>query len=217
MIHGDSYRFILIHILLQECIATIPPIPYRDSEIDVDSFNMIRDMDHVMFGRPELIFKVKLKAYNDVESHTHEIPLIFFSALERVQLDPADEMHRLGDIIQLYEPGPLPALEPIMHVGFLCHVLCRAPLMPCYMGGSDYPTIPHHFARSARVRHGRADRQKGSGDGSKLYEVNMWMWKFGRGHPRPRGVYEAERIRSAFASASRAKQHESRKRTRDLE
>ncbi len=170
-----------------------------------------------MFGRPELIFKVKLKAYNDVESHTHEIPLIFFSALERVQLDPADEMHRLGDIIQLYEPGPLPALEPIMHVGFLCHVLCRAPLMPCYMGGSDYPTIPHRFARSARVRHGRADRQKGSGDGSKLYEVNMWMWKFGRGHPRPRGVYEAERIRSAFASASRAKLHESRKRTRDLE
>ena len=124
-------------------------------------------MDHVMFGRPELIFKVKLKAYDDVESHTHEIPLIFFSSLERVQLDPADEMHRLGDIIQLYEPGPLPALVPIMHVGFLCHVtLCRAPLMPCYMGGSDYPTIPLHFARSARVRHGRADRQKG-----------LWRWQ----------------------------------------
>ena len=72
-----------------------------------------------MFGRPELIFKVKLKAYNDVESHTHEIPLIFFSALERVQLDPADEMHRLGDIIQLYEPGPLPApkLSPSCTLG----------------------------------------------------------------------------------------------------
>ena len=85
MIHIDSYRIMLIHTLIQECIATIPPIPYRDSEIDVDSFNMIRDMDHVMFGRPELIFKVKLKAYNDVENHTHEIPLIFFSALERVR------------------------------------------------------------------------------------------------------------------------------------
>ena len=52
MIHIDSYRIMLIHTLIQECIATIPPIPYRDSEIDVDSFNMIQDMDHVMFGRP---------------------------------------------------------------------------------------------------------------------------------------------------------------------
>lgn len=65
---------------------------------------------------------VKLKPYNAAEADALEIPLVFFSALERVQLDPEDEMHRIGDIIQLYEPGPLPALEPIMHVGFLSHV-----------------------------------------------------------------------------------------------
>ncbi len=28
-------------------------------------------------------------------------------------------MQRIGDIIRLYEPGPYPALEPMMHVGFL--------------------------------------------------------------------------------------------------
>ena len=99
-------------------------------------------MDKVMFGRPELIFKVKLKRYNGDKDDFLEIPLIFFSAFERVRLDPDDEMHKLGDIIQLYEPGPLPALEPIMHVGFLSHVLCRVPLVPCYMEGSDHPTIP---------------------------------------------------------------------------
>ena len=211
MIHIDSYMFILIHIWLQECIAIIPLIPYRDSEIDVDSFNMIRDMDHVMFGRPELIFKVKLKAYNDVENHTHEIPLIFFSALERVQLDLADEMHRLGDIIQLYEPGPLPALEPIMHVGFLC-----ARRHWCLVKWEAVTIQQSHIALPD-LQECVTDSQKRSGDGGKLYEVNLWKWKFGRGHPRPRGVDEAEQIRSAFASAARAKQHESRKRTRDLE
>ncbi len=167
-----------------------------------------------MFGRPELIFKVKLKRYNGDKDGFLEIPLIFFSAIERVRLDPDDEMHKLGDIIQLYEPGPLPALEPIMHVGFLSHVLCRVPLVPCYMEGSDHPTIPRRFARSSRVRHGRADRNQGSGDGSRLYEVNMWMWNFGRGVPRSRTVSEAERIRAEYASATRTMQHATRKRNR---
>jgi len=85
----------------------------------------------------------------------------------------------MGEIILLYEPGPLPALEPIMHVGFLSHVLCRVPLVPCYMDGNEHPTIPRRFYRSSRVQHGRADRHESSGDGSRLYEVNMWMWKFG--------------------------------------
>ena len=112
----------------------------------------------------------------------------------RVQLETDDPMHQMGDIIQLYEPGPLPALEPILHVGFLGHVLCRVPLIPCYMGGSEHPTVPHRFARSSKVPNGRADRHDGTGDGSRLYEVNMWMWKFGRGMPRSRTVAEAERI-----------------------
>ena len=145
------------------------------------------------------------------------IPLIFISAFERVKLDPDDEMHKIGDIIQLYEPGPLPAFEPIMHVGFLSHVLCRVPLVPCFMDGSDHPTIPRRFARSSRIRHGRADRNQGTGDGSRLYEVNMWMWKFGRGTVRSRSVAEAERIRAAYASATRSLQHATRKRNRDKE
>ena len=41
--------------------ATIPPILYRDTEIDVEKFNIIEDMNEVMFGRPRLLFKVKLR------------------------------------------------------------------------------------------------------------------------------------------------------------
>ena len=121
-----------------------------------------------MFGRPELMFKVKLKPYGEIRNKSMELPLIFFSAFERVALESDDQMHGMGNIIQLYEPGPLPALEPIMHVGFLSHVLCKVPLIPCFMDGSDHPTIPRRFARSSKINHGRADRQPGTGDGSSF-------------------------------------------------
>ena len=201
----------------QECFATIPPIPYRDSEIDVKKFNIVEDMDKVMFGRPHLLFKVKLRKYGGNEFDIFEIPLVYFSAFGRVQLETDDQMHQMGDIIQLYEPGPLPALEPILHVGFLAHVLCRVPLIPCYIGGSEHPTVPHRFARSSKVSNGRADRHNGTGDGSRLYEVNMWMWKFGRGMPRSRSVAETERIREACNSFAKSKGHTTRKRNHSSE
>ena len=37
-------------------------------------------------------------------------------------------MQRVEGIIQPYEPGPYPAHEPILHVGFLAHVLCSVPV-----------------------------------------------------------------------------------------
>ena len=86
-----------------------------------------------MFGRAELLFTIKLKRRN---GEVFEIPLVCFSAFERVQLESDNEMHKMGDIIQLYEPGSLPVHEPIICVGFLSHVLCRVPLIPCYMDGS---------------------------------------------------------------------------------
>ena len=65
----------------QECFATIPPIPYRDSEIDVEKFNIIEDMDKVMFGRPQLLFKVKLRKYGGNKIDPFEVPLFFFLPL----------------------------------------------------------------------------------------------------------------------------------------
>ena len=225
-IHSSTF-FILFHTVsnyFQECFATTP-LPYRDIEIDPDEFNIIEDMDQVMFGRSELIFKVTLKRYIVAANHsiitseedTLEIPFIFFSAFERVILDDSDSLHRMGKIILLYAPGPLQALEPIMHVGFLSHVLCRVPLVPCYMDGNEHPTIPRCFSRSSRVQHGRADIYESSGDGSRLYEVNMWMWKFGRGMPRSRTVAETERLRASFAIAKRVLQQKTRKRNRNFE
>ena len=167
-----------------------------------------------MFGRPELLFTIKIRKFS---GEIFEIPLVFFSAFERVVLETDDQMHQMGDIIQLYEPGPLPALEPILHVGFLSHVLCRVPLVPCYMGGSEHPTVPHCFARSSKVPHGRADRNEGTGDGSRLYEVNMWMWKFGRGMPRSRTVADTERIRASYESLAKSQGQKTRKRNQSCD
>ncbi len=56
-------------------------------------------MHSVMFGRPELMFKVKLKPYGEIRDESMELPLIFFSAFENVALEYDEKMHRMGNII----------------------------------------------------------------------------------------------------------------------
>ena len=74
---------------------------------------MVQDMDDVMFGRPELLFRCKFRprATFDNESsddgdEVFELPPIFFSAFERTNLSPRNPRQRDRGIIQLYEPGP---------------------------------------------------------------------------------------------------------------
>ena len=72
--------FVLSALFLQECIATIPPFPFRNSSTDPESFNLIHDMDNVMFGRSELLFTVKLRPYTSRPADILDVPLILFSA-----------------------------------------------------------------------------------------------------------------------------------------
>ncbi len=98
-----SYYFILFQtisycfISIEECFAIISPLPYRnsDNDLNVDNFNIVRDMDLVMFERPEWMFKVKLKLYCDISAHIIENLLIFF---KRVAPNPDDEMHRMENM-----------------------------------------------------------------------------------------------------------------------
>ena len=53
----------------------------------------------------------------------------------------------------------------------------------CYVGGNGTPTLPWPYEigdRDGAV----ADTSAGRGNGSWLYELNVWMWAYGRGHPR---------------------------------
>ena len=64
--------------------------------------------------------------------------------------------------------------------------------------------------------------RKVAGNCMKLYEVNTWMWKFGRGTSRSIAamewsVYDMEHMRSSLSFTARAKQLEIRKHNRNLQ
>ena len=69
-------------------------------------------------------------------------------------------------------------------------------------------------SRTTQFPFGRADSRKNKGDGSKLYEVNTWLWEFGRGKPRTRTVADEELEREAALERSRREAWKSRKRQR---
>ena len=86
---------------------------------------------------------------------------------------------------------------------YLCraeNVLGRVPMMPCFVAGNSTPTLPHQFGdRDGAV----ADTSAGRGNGSRLYELNLWMWRYGRGQPLHVTVAEAEQRRKERTSDAR--------------
>ena len=67
-------------------------------------------------------------------------------------------------------------------------MLGRAPLVPLFLKGSAIPTIPHKWRhlKGSAFQFGTADAAAADGSrGSNVYEVNPWLWQFGRGR-RPR-------------------------------
>ena len=67
------------------------------------------------------------------------------------------------------------------------NILGRAPLMRCYLEGGQHNTIPHSMAakRERYFAEGHADRSGAPGTGSKVFEFNWHMWRWGR--PAPGG------------------------------
>jgi len=51
----------------------------------------------------------------------------------------------------------------------------------------------------------KADSRQGNGTGSKLFEVNIWLWRYGRSLPRKHTVEEAEEMRRKRLVDSRKK------------
>ena len=69
------------------------------------------------------------------------------------------------------------------------------PLFPCFLQGNATLTIPHklrHLKGSA-FQYGTAEAAAADGRrGSNVYEVNPWLWQFGRGRPRLGGLTVSE-------------------------
>ncbi len=84
---------------------------------------------------------------------------------------------------------------PSLHICRIGNVLGCVPLMPCYISGNTHPTLPRRFGNRTppSYRSGAsADFSVGRGNGSRLYELNLWMWRYGRGQPQKVTVEEAE-------------------------
>ena len=86
------------------------------------------------------------------------------------------------------------------------NVLGRVPLIPCYLNGNSLNTIPHwHSFRSRIPLEAAADSRPDSGTGSSLFEVSIWMWKYGRTFPREFSVEDAVATKKKRVQESRAR------------
>ncbi len=126
-------------------------------------------------------------------------------------------------IKKLYEPSPVPTL----YVGRIEDLLGQVPLFPCFLHGNATSTIPNKYAprqpEKQAFEFGCADgASQGSRRGSHVYEINTWLWNYGRLKPRVGGfsVAKTEKIRkhSRSETSRRAwKTRQARKRAADEE
>jgi hypothetical protein len=168
----------------------------------------------VWYARPQLFFNCTLcptgfKASVNGGSHK-EVSQVYFSTFEPIDLTPDSIMQRAG-VPMLYDSASNPRL-PCLYICPVANVLGRPPLIQCFIGGNRHPTIPFCFKDDRRIGHGSADTQRDRGNGSRLYEVNIWMWRYGRGRPRMVSIADAERIRAERVCESRTRAAETRKR-----
>jgi hypothetical protein len=191
---------------LQDTLCLIAPYPFRLEPLD--EFDPLSDFDmtggdDVWFARRQLFFSCSLCPTGQMEdkSSHREVSLVFFSTFEPISL-PRDSYLQKSGIPMLFEPAA-PQL-PTLYVCPVENVLGRVSLLPCYMmaRGNKQNTIPHalryHVPTGAS-----ADSRPNSGTGSRLFEVNIWMWRYGRAFPRKITVKDAQEMRRSRVAESR--------------
>jgi hypothetical protein len=90
-------------------------------------------------------------------------------------------------VVKLYEPSPTQCL----YVAPAENMVGRVPLMPLFLAGNATPTIPHLYSKckDSCFLMGCADAAAvDCRQGSNVYEVNAWLWQFGRCKPRLGGL-----------------------------
>ena len=114
----------------------------------------------------------------------------------------------------MYEPSTTPCL----YVAPAENMVGRVPLIPLFLAGNSTPTIPHMFSqrKEAGFPFGCADAAALDGRrGSNIYEVNPWLWQFGRGKPRLGGLSIEQTVeRKDAASDARHKRAAETRRAR---
>ena len=118
------------------------------------------------------------------------------------------------DIPMLCEDAPTWSQIPTMYICPVTNVLGQIPLIPCYMDGQKHPTVPYRFKKS-ELGGAIADSRQDNETGSRLYELNVWLWNYGRSLLRPISVAVTDKIVQKRMSKSRLKGAETKKRRRE--
>ena len=188
--HSDSTVW-----YIQDCVCLVAPYPFRLEPFD--EFNFMWDFDitgggEVWYARPQLFFKCKVcpTGAMDFPRRHKEFSLIFFSTFEPISLTPDSCMRKDGPM--LYERSA--TVLPTLYVCPVENVLGRVPLIQCYLNGNTHNTIPHKY-RGYIPAEAAADSRPDSGRGSRLFEVNIWMWRYGRTFPREIAVADSVELR----------------------
>ena len=165
----------------------VPPFPYciEDDRHDVP-------LDDCWYARPQLFFTCVLRLKNGrlpkirtCKSGPDDIEctLVFFSTFEELNLPIKGPMEDSG-VVKLYEPSPTPCL----YVAPVENMVGRVPLIPLFLAGNSTPTIPHMYSKKKAAGFPSGCADAAGRRGSNIYEVNPWLWRFGRGKPRLGGL-----------------------------
>ena len=160
--------------------------------------------------RPQLFFRCTLRPINATKgrynhySEDIDVDLVFFSAFEDLRLHTSGT-EKTNGIRKLYEPS----LVLTLFVGRTEDLLGRVPLFPCLLNSNTTSTIPNKYAARQKqaFEFGCANgASQESRRGSHVYEINTWLWNFGRPQPRVGGlsVAKTERIHRLGKSWSEA-------------
>lgn len=172
---------------------------------------MEKDFGKLWFCTPRLFFKCSFIETADSEPVPMELMLV--TTFEEFP-DQGTLPERAG-CLTLYEPAPIPT----MYVTPVSHAVSRVTLMPVFLHGNINNTVPHTWKgaenpdmglkkdskppKPTRGRGGRGGRAAPAAPpklGSRLYQVNMWLWKHGRPTPRLCTVEEGQERRAALQS-----------------
>ncbi len=124
-----------------------------------------------------------------------------FSTFEPISLPTGSYLQRSGIHVLLKRAASqLPTLY--YYVSPVENFLGSVPLMPCYMVGNEQYAIQHAL-RCEVLDDAAADFRPNSRTGSRLFEVNIWMWHCGRAFPRKISVEDADEMLWASVSESR--------------
>jgi hypothetical protein len=150
---------------------------------------------------------IEVKQWHNIHIRHHQT---IIHHIYRYTISYTDIVHYIGAII-------FDIVYDIVYYHRRRPILGRVPLIPsfpCYLNGNSVNTIPHCF-RGKIPREAAADSRPDNGTGSRLFEINMWMWRYGRTFPRQISVDQAVELRKKRVQESRARGAETLRRRRD--